>query len=94
MPANTRPEIEWTSEHLDQVDDVLMRLRAEMECVRTCLQYLIHYDRPGEGIYGDELPGARYVLKSAMREAQGTVEGWWDQMRSSASTEAEEVHDA
>ena len=88
MPADTRPEIEWTSEQLDRVDDVLMRLRAEVECVRTCLQYLIHYTN---GMVCDELPGARYVLKSAMREAQGTVEGWWDQMRGSASSEPELV---
>ena len=89
MPADTRPEIEWTFEQLDEVNGMLIRLRAEVECVRTCLQYLLHYDRPGEGIYGDELPGARYLLKSAMREAQGTLDGWWDQMRGIAPSERE-----
>ncbi len=94
MPANTRPEVKWTNEQLDRIDDMFFRLRAEVECVRTCLQYLIHYDRPGEGIYGDELPGARYVLKSAMREARATVDEWWEQMRRSASSEAEGAPDA
>ena len=91
METYTRPEVEWTSEQLDRVDEMLMRLRAEVECVRTCLQYLFHYT---EGMVCDELPGARYVLKSAMREARDTVDEWWDQMRSSASTEAAEVRDA
>ena len=86
MPTNTRPQVEWTSEQLDQVDDVLIRLRAEIECVRTCLQFLIHYTEGAELMVCDELPGARYLLKSAMREAQATVEGWWDQMRASALT--------
>ncbi len=91
MPANPRPEIEWTSKQLDEVDYLLIGLSAEVECVRTCLQYLVHYVK---GMDCSELHGARYLLKAAMREAQGTVRGWSDQRRSSASTEAEEVSDA
>ncbi len=91
MQVDPRPEIEWTSEQLDQVDDVLIRLRAEVECVRTCLQYLIHYTEGTELMVCDELPGARYLLKSAMKEARATVDEWWDQMRSNASSEPELV---
>ncbi len=74
MPANPRPEIEWTSEQVDAIDTIVNELEAKIATVDACLENLIHYTNRGTG--HAELEGIRCILRDGIKKALDTSEEW------------------